>query len=201
LRGPLPGFQAVRPGNKFSPAAPTTHIHYRRMPEIRQSKSLIQSSSQFSESRRTAGWEKGDGGLGFVGTGRPGRRRLRAMGFVVTLPERFHASCVDGRICESSRVTSETRPASYLQKTGGFYIAAGAHRFSQRSFLAEDGRSRFVVSHPSQSTQRIRHPATRLFIFSPMVSRCPVSLWDQVFFAFAVEMHSELWALASRVRI
>jgi len=62
------------------------------------------------------------------------------------LPERFHAASVDGRIYESSRVTSEARPASYLQKTGGFYIAAGAHRFSQRSFLAEDGRSRFVVS-------------------------------------------------------
>jgi len=68
------------------------------------------------------------------------------------LPERFHAASVDGRIYESSRVTSEARPASYLQKTGGFYIAAGAHRFSQRSFLAEDGRSRFVVSHPSQNT-------------------------------------------------
>jgi hypothetical protein len=68
---------------------------------------------------------------------------------VVSLPERFHASPVDGRIYESSRVTSEARPASYLQKTGLFYIAAGAHRFSQRSFLAEDGRSRFVVSHPS----------------------------------------------------
>jgi len=130
LRGPLPGFQAVRPGNKFSPAAPTTHIHYRRMPEIRQSKSLIQSSSQLSESRRTAGWEKGDGGLGFV----------------VSLPERFHASCVDGRIYESSRVTPEARPTSYLQITGGFYIAAGAHRFSQRSFLAEDRRSKFVVA-------------------------------------------------------
>jgi hypothetical protein len=53
-----------------------------------------------------------------------------------TLPERFHAASVDGRIYESSRVPLEARPASYLQKTGGFYIAAGAHRFSQRSFLA-----------------------------------------------------------------
>jgi hypothetical protein len=68
--------------------------------------------------------------------------------FVVTLPERFHASPVDGRIYEPSRVTPEARPASSLQKTGRFSIAAGAHRFSQRSFLAEDGRSRFVVSHP-----------------------------------------------------
>jgi hypothetical protein len=48
-------------------------------------------------------------------------------------------------------VPFKARPASYLQKTGGFYIAAGAHRFSQRSFLAEDGRSRFVVSKVSNS--------------------------------------------------
>jgi len=62
------------------------------------------------------------------------------------LPERFHGASVDGRMHESSRVTWDARPASYLHKTGGFYIAAGAHRFPQRSLLGEDGRSRFVVS-------------------------------------------------------
>jgi hypothetical protein len=61
------------------------------------------------------------------------------------LTERYHAASVDGRIYESSRVTSEARPASYLQKTGGFYIAAGAHRFSQRHLRC--GQSLAIRSH------------------------------------------------------
>src|SRR5271157_2183090 len=71
------------------------------------------------------------------------------------LPERFHDQALTGEYTNHRECHLKPDLLLIFKRNRGFYIAAGAHRFSQRSFLSEDGRSRFVVSHSSQSTRRM----------------------------------------------